>query len=88
MTQVPGHVLQNAFGDIGVELVTRDLRGEEEGCKQRSLGVAWVQGAVSILQGGGEGAWVLDLRTKARGDLKRGRGPTCHQESPGSSSQE
>lgn len=27
VTQVPGHVLQNAFGDIGVELVTRDLEG-------------------------------------------------------------
>lgn len=38
MTQASSHVLQDAFGDIGVELVTGDLRREEGDCKQRSLG--------------------------------------------------
>lgn len=49
MTQVPSDVLQDTFGHFGVELVTRDLSGEEGGCKQRSLGTMW---AVSVLPGG------------------------------------
>lgn len=27
MAQTPGHILQNAFGDIRVEFITRDLQG-------------------------------------------------------------
>lgn len=27
VTQVPSHVLQDAFGNVGIELITRDLRG-------------------------------------------------------------
>lgn len=38
MTQVPSHVLQDAFGNVGVELVPGDLRREEGDCEQRSLG--------------------------------------------------
>lgn len=27
VTQVPSHILQDAFGNVGIELITRDLRG-------------------------------------------------------------
>lgn len=29
MAQIPGHILQDAFGNIGEEFIARDLRGVE-----------------------------------------------------------
>ena len=52
MTQVPNDVLQDTFGNFGVELVTRDLSREGGRCKQRSLGTRWAASVLPRGQGG------------------------------------
>lgn len=76
MTQVPRHVLQDVFGNISIELITRDLRGrgKEDVSRgpRRGLGVEGGQSTFS--QESEEGAWIAGIwegiRSEIMGELQ------------------
>ena len=55
VAQVPSYILQDAFGHVGIELVTRDLRETKEAVNRG----AW--GSSQPLPGSEEGTWVLGV---------------------------